>query len=121
MTQTGVLTKVREVKMQDHAKGNKAKSIPLVFEARGGFGDDAIKFFNSDVTCRANRTFERSIQPWEYNSHFQYYTKAVSVALAWGSAQTRALTLKSNEIRCLNESSAIYILSVQDAPLCMCV
>ena len=96
MTKTGVLAKAREVKKRKendaHAKANKAKFIPLVFEARGGFGEDAIKFFKS--AARANRTFERSIQPWEYNSHFQYYTKAVSVALARGSAQNLALALK---------------------------
>ena len=96
MTKTGVLAKAREVKKRKeneaHAKANKAKFIPLVFEARGGFGEDAIKFFKS--AARANRAFERSIQPWEYNSHFQYYTKAVSVALARGSAQNLALALK---------------------------
>ena len=37
------------------------------FEARGGFGEDTIKFFKP--AARANRTaFERLIQSWEYNS-----------------------------------------------------
>ena len=41
----------REVKKRkendDNAKANKAKFIPLMFEARGGFGEYAIKFFKS--------------------------------------------------------------------------
>jgi hypothetical protein len=92
MTKVCVLAKAREAKKRKENKANKAKFIPLVFEARGGFGEAAIKFFKS--AARAHRTFERSIQPWEYNSHFQYYTKAVSVALARGSAQNLALALK---------------------------
>jgi hypothetical protein len=59
------------------AKANKAKLIPLVFETRAGFGEVAVNFL---------RVGPRSIQIWEYNSHFQYYTKEVSVALARGSA-----------------------------------
>lgn len=96
MTQTLVLAKKRERKKRsenvDRAKANAAAFTPLVFEARGGFGESALKYFKQ--AARANRTFDSAIQPWEYNCHFQYYTKAVSVALIRGSAQNLALAFK---------------------------
>jgi len=64
MTKMGVLAKAREVKKRKeneaHAKANKAKFIPLVFEARGGFGEDAISFFKS--AARANSTAPSSVR-----------------------------------------------------------
>ena len=89
MTKSLVLAKAREKQKRsendDRAKRNSADFIPLVFEARGGFGDAALK---------ADRTYDRSIQPWEYNSNFQYYMKAISVALIRGSAQNLLLALQ---------------------------
>ena len=60
--------------------------------ARCGFGDATVKFLKA--AGKANRTYDRSIQPWEYNSHFQYYMKATSVALVRGSAQNLLLALQ---------------------------
>jgi hypothetical protein len=59
MAKVCTLAKARECEKRketvDRAKANKAKFIPLVFEAR---------------------------EVGHYNSHFQYYKKTVSVALA---------------------------------------
>jgi hypothetical protein len=38
----------------DRAKANKAKFIPLVFEARGGFGEAAVQFFKSAAQGEPN-------------------------------------------------------------------
>ena len=75
MTKSLVLAKVREKqKHSEHDDCAERKSlggyfIPLVFEARGGFSETAVKFLKA--AAKANRTYDRSIQPWEYNSHFQ--------------------------------------------------
>ena len=96
MTKSLVLAKAREKQKRsendDRAKRNSADFIPLVFEARGGFGDATVKFLKA--AAKANHTYDRSIQFWEYNSHFQYYMKAISVALIRGSAQNLLLALQ---------------------------
>ena len=104
MTKTGVLAKAREAKKRKEndaqAKANKAKFIPLVVEARGGFGEDAIKFFKSGWRAR---TFERSIQPWN-TTRTSSTTRRQSV-LHWPGAQLKTLRWHPNRwLGCLNES-----------------
>jgi hypothetical protein len=86
ITKIRVLAKAWEVKKRkenvDRAKANKAKFIPLVFEARGGLGEADIKFFKS--ATRANRTFERS-SPGS-TTHTSNTTRRQSV-LHWPEAQ----------------------------------
>eukprot|EP00045_Choanoeca_perplexa_P013167 m.147466 g.147466 ORF g.147466 m.147466 type:complete len:262 (-) comp16261_c0_seq3:45-830(-) len=96
MSQSLVLAHQREKDKRTQNNGwarrNSAKFIPVVFEARGGFGPAAVQLLK--YAARGNRTFEVSMHPWEYNSHFQYYMKAVSVALIRGSAQNLLLAMQ---------------------------